>query len=55
MRRLEQESDFVEVFDVYERDMARIGMELKRLRDENLTLYDKYLYYFISVSLLSFY
>jgi hypothetical protein len=44
VRRLEQESDFAEVFEVYERDMARIGTELQRLRDENITLYDKYLH-----------
>ncbi len=48
LRKLEQESDYSEVFEIYERDMARIGLELKRIRDENLTLYEKYPERFVS-------
>jgi hypothetical protein len=41
VRKLEQESEFAEVFEVYERDMGRVGAELRRLRDENLMLSER--------------
>jgi hypothetical protein len=38
VRKMEQSTDYSEVFEVYERDMARIAQEIRRLRDDNVLL-----------------
>lgn len=42
LRKMEQGTDFADVFSVYERDMSRVAQEIRRLRDENLELTDQY-------------
>lgn len=49
LRKMEHSTDFAEVFAVYERDMSRIAQEIRRLRDENLELNEKYQLFMIVV------